>query len=187
MKLTMNMENEQSKVYLGIVQDIKKIILTDGLKQGDKIPSERELSERLKVGRSSVREALRALELLGLIETRRGEGTFLSDFKNHQLIKLLGMFILEDPLVQEDLDDTKRILEKELYLSIRSLSDKSGIKALRDHINEQGPVELEHVLRLSNNRLLFRIWEVLNSYSTKTQQPDNIVDQKYIEALLTEN
>ena len=44
------------------------------------LPSERELSSRLNVGRSSVREALRALELVGLIETRRGEGTFIRNF-----------------------------------------------------------------------------------------------------------
>ena len=49
----------------------------DGLVAGDRLPSERELSSRLNVGRSSVREALRALELVGLIETRGGEGTFI--------------------------------------------------------------------------------------------------------------
>ena len=44
------------------------MITAGGLKLGDKIPSERELTERLNVGRFSVRKALRALELLGLIE-----------------------------------------------------------------------------------------------------------------------
>ncbi|MBR8646160.1 FadR family transcriptional regulator [[Brevibacterium] frigoritolerans] len=56
------------------------MIEADSLLPGDKIPSERELSDRFNVGRSSVREALRALELLGLIETRRGEGTFIRGF-----------------------------------------------------------------------------------------------------------
>ncbi|WP_431810888.1 FadR/GntR family transcriptional regulator [Lysinibacillus capsici] len=46
------------------------------IQAGEKSPSERVLSERLGVGRSSVREALRSLELLGLIETRHGEGRF---------------------------------------------------------------------------------------------------------------
>ena len=65
------------KVYEGILMQLNEIIAEENLRPGDKLPSERELSERLSVGRSSVREALRALELLGLIETRRGEGTFL--------------------------------------------------------------------------------------------------------------
>ncbi|MDQ7864958.1 GntR family transcriptional regulator [Peribacillus frigoritolerans] len=68
------------------------MIEADSLLPGDKIPSERELSDRFNVGRSSVREALRALELLGLIETRRGEGTFIRDFQEHKLVELLGTF-----------------------------------------------------------------------------------------------
>jgi GntR family transcriptional repressor for pyruvate dehydrogenase complex len=85
-----------SKVYLEIVKQLREMITVDGLKTGDKIPSERELSERLNFGRSSVREALRALELLGLIETRRGEGTYIRDFRGHQLVQLLSTFILQD-------------------------------------------------------------------------------------------
>ncbi len=57
-----------SKVYREIVMQLSEMITAGGLKPGDKIPSERELTERLNVGRSSVREALRAIELLGLIE-----------------------------------------------------------------------------------------------------------------------
>ena len=56
----------QSKVYLEIVRKLQRMIEQDKLVPGDKIPSERELSERLNVGRSSVREALRALALLNI-------------------------------------------------------------------------------------------------------------------------
>ncbi len=48
------------------------------------------------VGRSSVREALRSLELLGLIETRHGVGTFLASTQKHPLVEKWSMFILED-------------------------------------------------------------------------------------------
>lgn len=79
--------SKNTKVYIGIVKQLRAMIEHDGLKPGDRLPSERELSERLGVGRSSVREALRALELLGLIETRRGEGTFMRDFRGNQLVQ----------------------------------------------------------------------------------------------------
>ena len=49
----------------------------------------------LDVGRSSVREALRALELLGVIETRRGEGTFIKDFQEHRLVSVPWNFFLK--------------------------------------------------------------------------------------------
>ena len=91
------MKNKQnsSKIYLDIVNQLRHMIEQDGLLPGDKIPSERELSDRLQVGRSSVREALRALELLGLIETKRGEGTFIKNFQDHKLVEILGGFFLQ--------------------------------------------------------------------------------------------
>jgi len=143
------------------------MILNDGLKQGDKIPSERELTERLKVGRSSVREALRSLELLGLIETRRGEGTFLGDFKNNQLIKLLGMFILEDPNVKNDITKTKEIIEKDIIRNICSFGDKERIHAFRKDAHYENTDPFEKIMELESNRLLYRIWEVLKSYSAE--------------------
>ena len=60
----MNDRSYSSKIYLDVVESLRDMIATEGLLPGDKIPSERELSERLDVGRSSVREALRALELI---------------------------------------------------------------------------------------------------------------------------
>lgn len=59
--------SQDRKVYEGILLQIHEIVQRDNLVPGDKLPSERELSEQLGAGRSSVREALRALELLGLI------------------------------------------------------------------------------------------------------------------------
>jgi GntR family transcriptional repressor for pyruvate dehydrogenase complex len=86
----------QSKRYLDIVRDIQDMIRHEKIRPGDRIPSERELAETLQVGRSTIREALRSLELLGLIETRRGEGTFLADHRNHKLVEVLSTFILQD-------------------------------------------------------------------------------------------
>ncbi|MED4052522.1 FadR/GntR family transcriptional regulator, partial [Priestia megaterium] len=86
------MTSSNTKVYLEIVKKIRSIMEEDGLVAGDRLPSERELSSRLNVGRSSVREALRALELVGLIETRRGEGTFIRNFYDNGLVQLIAPF-----------------------------------------------------------------------------------------------
>ena len=60
---------DNKKRFLHIVQQLRELIEKENIQPGDKLPSERVLTERLQVGRSSVREALRSLELLGLIET----------------------------------------------------------------------------------------------------------------------
>ncbi|OIU70986.1 hypothetical protein BHE18_20195 [Rossellomorea aquimaris] len=165
----MNSLHSQSKVYIGIVHQLREMISKDGLKKGDKIPSERELSERLNVGRSSVREALRALELLGLIETRRGEGTFLRDFRDHHLIDLLGMFILQDQKAKEDIKCTKTMIEKEALRTV--FCQKLDTSAIKDLVkDDNGTLTwreiVEELILLSNNYLSHRIWNVLNDYET---------------------
>ena len=61
-----------------IAGQIMHLISTGDLMPGQKLPSERELRVRFGVGRSSLREALRCLSIVGVLETRVGEGTFLS-------------------------------------------------------------------------------------------------------------
>lgn len=53
-----------------------------GIPQGDKLPAEMELCELLHVGRSTVREALRVLQAMGLVEIRHGKGAFVTDREN---------------------------------------------------------------------------------------------------------
>lgn len=60
-----------------IVDQVKRLINQGHLEPGQKLPSERELAEQLKVGRSSVREATSALVALGIAEIRPGEGAFI--------------------------------------------------------------------------------------------------------------
>ncbi|MEK3890410.1 FadR/GntR family transcriptional regulator [Bacillus sp. FSL K6-3431] len=175
---------EKSKVYLAIVKEIRQIILEGKLGPGDKIPSERELSEQLNVGRSSVREALRALELLGLIETRRGEGTFLLDFRNHHLLKWLGMFILQDPQIKQDVLNTKLILEKDIIRNLCVHVDKNDLTRFQDQQLVE-PISFEKVLDLSENRLLFRIWEIVKNYSTEVKQVHSEDQIGFISELLT--
>lgn len=59
------------------IEQIKELILSENLEPGSKLPSERDLVEALSVGRSSIREALRILEIMGLVEVRPGKGVFV--------------------------------------------------------------------------------------------------------------
>jgi len=60
-----------------VVSQFQQLMREGVLGSGDKLPAERELAEQFNVSRNSVREALRELDLLGLVESRHGEGTFV--------------------------------------------------------------------------------------------------------------
>ncbi|KGM44900.1 GntR family transcriptional regulator [Neobacillus niacini] len=143
------------------------MISADNLKSGDKIPSERELSERLNVGRSSVREALRALELLGLIETRRGEGTFIRDFRGNQLVQLLGTFILQDEKAKLDVIETKNLIEMDILWLVLKRADAKQLLKLKSLVESDQLTDDQffyQLIELTDNYLFSRIWLILKDY-----------------------
>lgn len=85
---------QRTKIYEEVAAQLERLILDGALKPGDKLPPERELAERFDVSRSAVREALRSLELKGLVEPRPGEGTLVRtpsiDSLLNPLASLLG-------------------------------------------------------------------------------------------------
>jgi GntR family transcriptional repressor for pyruvate dehydrogenase complex len=68
------------RIFEQVVEQICDLILTGVFSPGEKLPSEQELEQQLNVSRSSIREALRILEFEGLVEVRRGSGSFISDY-----------------------------------------------------------------------------------------------------------
>ncbi|WP_168733783.1 FadR/GntR family transcriptional regulator [Metabacillus sediminilitoris] len=184
------MTTTQSKVYIEILRHIRAYIAEKQLSYGDKIPSEREFAEKLKVGRSSVREALRALELLGMIETRRGEGTFLKDFREHSLIELLGTFILEDSKAVGDIIEMNSLLEHNALQLILKGDQERELKLLAAKLNNNSVTRYEfmkELILLTNNYLLFRIWSVLNEYVTFVCENDQekVYPNSNLEMLVT--
>ncbi|EJQ12906.1 GntR family transcriptional regulator [Bacillus cereus] len=168
------MTSSNTKVYLEIVKKIRSIMEEDGLVAGDRLPSERELSSRLNVGRSSVREALRALELVGLIETRRGEGTFIRNFYDNGLVQLIAPFLLQDEKTIRDLLQTKRLLEKDMIRIVCNLPKETFSKVLSKlhqvlEGNENSIPMLHQtffktLIEQVDNYLLYRIWMIVNDY-----------------------
>jgi GntR family transcriptional regulator, transcriptional repressor for pyruvate dehydrogenase complex len=66
-----------SCVYEEVVSQIRELISSGSLRPGDRLPSERELAEKLGVSRESIREGLKHLHSIGLVETRSHRGTFV--------------------------------------------------------------------------------------------------------------
>ena len=94
-----------------ILIELEKIIRENNIKPGDRLPSERYLKDKLNVSRQSVREALRALEMLGVVHVKIGEGTYLADFKDHRLFDIIGQFLIKTDEQREELKEINRVFE----------------------------------------------------------------------------
>lgn len=187
------MTNQTTKMYLQIVRELRLLIQSENIRPGGKLPSERELAERLQVGRSTVREALRSLELLGLIETKRGEGTFLTDFRKHKLVEVLSTFILQDTKSIKDIHVTREIHEKEAIRIVAGspiLNQLPVWASLLKQLQEVGTIVREDMIReiliSSNNRLSLKMWFLLKQYGEEPYQGHSEIEENnYIQQLLT--
>src|SRR5208337_3748444 len=92
---------EKKRVYEDIVKQIQDLIEEGRMKKGDQLPTERELTETFKVSRASVREAIRTLESMRLVESRQGNGTYVIASSEESLVQPLAaaLFHEKDDLI----------------------------------------------------------------------------------------
>lgn len=162
--------SHHEKVYEGVLHQLKSYIESNQLKPGDKLPSERELSEQLNVGRSSIREALRALELLGLIETKRGEGTFMRAYRPHHMVELLSKFLLNESRTRDELVTAKQMLEKEALLLLSGKMEEEQLayvfQVLYDNrSNEKHQDLFQYLFELCDQQLLLSMWQFISGFT----------------------
>ena len=103
--------------YEDIVQEFHALIRNGDLEHGARLPSERALAEQFKVSRSSVREAIRSLELQGLVVTKRGSGTFINTEDLDSVVALLASTLSSGPGSPDTLDDifeVRHVLEPQI-------------------------------------------------------------------------
>ena len=99
------------RLYEEIVEQIKQLITEGRLKPGDRLLAERELADQFQVSRASVREAIRTLEMLGVIDIRPGEGTFVRGTETDDIIRPLAMFLAVERSSLLDMFEMRRIFE----------------------------------------------------------------------------
>lgn len=103
-----------TRIYAEIVRQVKQMIAEGRLKSGDQLPPERDLADKFVVSRTSVREALRALESLGLVEIRPGEGTFVRQGSIEALVEPLALLMVSQREAIGELFEARRLLEPSL-------------------------------------------------------------------------
>lgn len=130
----------RDKVYDQVARRLEQFIREE-LKPGDKLPSERELAHSCKVSRSSVRDAIRRLELLGLVEPRQGAGTIVRDSSTESLV---------NPLFSALVRKRKHVAE---LLDVRSMIEPAIAGRAARHITPEQLAHMEQVLLRQKRKL----------------------------------
>ncbi len=128
---------KSTRIYEEIVRQVKQMISEGRLKSGDRLPPERDLAEKFVVSRTSVREALRALESLGLIEIRPGEGTFVREVSVEALIAPLALVMTSQREAIHELFEARRLLEPALAALAASRATPEEIQEMERILEAQ--------------------------------------------------
>lgn len=101
-------------------------LISEGhLKPGDRLPSQQELTEKMQVGRSTIREALRSLATMGLVEMKPGRGTFIKRMDAQTIIRPDLLALMIDESLTERLLEARQIIEPEIAnLAAQRASDE---------------------------------------------------------------
>jgi GntR family transcriptional repressor for pyruvate dehydrogenase complex len=127
------------------IEKIKEMILDGRLKPGDRLPREADLAEQLAISRGSLREAVRALSMIRILDVRQGDGTYVTSLRPELLLETMGFIIdfHQDSSIL-DLFEVRRALEPMAAQKAAVLiSDEDAAELLRlvDAVGPSSPVE----------------------------------------------
>ncbi len=126
----------RSRLYQDIVSQIEALLDKGELHPGDQLPPERALAEQFQVSRASVREALRSLELLGVVETRAGGGTFVRRMVPEDLARPLSNLIGRGHSLA-DVIEVRGLIEPAIAAAAAKRIDAAKLDELREILKQQ--------------------------------------------------
>lgn len=126
------------RAFEDVIVQVEQAIENGSLRQGDRLPTERQLAETLGVSRASVREALRVLEMFGVVVARPGtgpdSGSFVSSRGGNGLTSALRFHATLSGTPTEDFVDIRTAIERHTARRAADLRDDASIERLRDLI-----------------------------------------------------
>jgi len=128
---------KKTRIYQEVVSQIHDLIREGKLKASDQLPSERELAETFKVSRTSVREALRALETQGLVVSRTGTGTFVADLPIESLVAPLATLLIEEKSALADIFEMRKLIEPRIAALAAERATKRDIERMKGILEKQ--------------------------------------------------
>ena len=170
---------QNEKVYFLVIEYIKSLVQKGELSFGGKLPSERKLMGTLGLSRNSVREALRSLENMGIVESRHGQGNYLVNRMGNSLGSMFSLMLFLNECSFEEVRQLRRSIEMGAFLLAAKQAGESQKKVLADVLRnlENGGAEEradldkkfhDCLIEISGNRLLKLLNETLSQVFEKT-------------------
>ena len=173
----------RTKVYEGVSQQLQDLIRDGLLKPGDKLPPERELASMFQVSRSSLRDAIRALEMMGLVEPRQGEGTVVRDLSADSVVNPLASMLVRNSQLVAELLDVRKILEPPLSARAATHASPEDIAYLSDILRRhkeklvRGELAIEEdsefhyaIAQSAKNSVVMKVLDVLMDLLRKSRE-----------------
>lgn len=165
---------KRTKVYAEVASQISRLIEAGRLKPGDRLPPERDLAEMFGVSRTSVRDAIRVLEMRGLVEPRHGEGTLVRQVPIDAIVTPLADALVSSKNLTADLFDMRRMLEPPLARAASLRATPEDLKIMKDILRRQaervraGEVAIEEdnafhyqIARAARNQVVLAVMDVV--------------------------
>ncbi len=171
-----------TKVYFLVIEYIKTLVQQGTLSFGGRLPSERQLMTTLGLSRNSIREALRSLENMGIIESRHGKGNFLVNHIYQSLDSIFSLLLFMNECSSQEVSELRRSIEIGAYLLAVNQADDTAIQALalsldrlkNSSVKDRAQMDKQFhdtLINISGNRLM----KLLNN--TLSQPFENVIQQ----------
>ena len=183
------------------IQKIKAMIVSGELSPGDRLPPEKELAEHLGLSRNSMREAVKALEVIRVLDVRRGDGTYVTSLEPHLLLEAISFVVdMHDDDSLLELFAVRRMLESQATGLAAGLATAEDAQALLEDIAAVDPQTVSiddlvahdthfhgQVVGLARNGYLASLIDGLSSQTIRARVWRGLTEQGAVERTLSEH
>ncbi|MGL3149178.1 FadR/GntR family transcriptional regulator [Microbacterium sp. A82] len=183
------------------IEKIKAMIVSGELSPGDRLPPEKELSERLGLSRNSMREAVKALEVIRVLDVRRGDGTYVTSLEPHLLLEAISFVAdMHDDDSLLEIFAVRRMLESQATGLAATLGTPEAVSALHEELESVDGAEVtidelvEHdirfhreIVRMAGNSYLASLIESLSGQTVRARVWRGLTEQGAVERTLSEH
>jgi GntR family transcriptional repressor for pyruvate dehydrogenase complex len=166
----------KNKLYAEVARQIEHLI-TEKLHPGDKLPPERELAEMFGVSRSSIRDAIRTLEMMGLVEPRQGVGTVVREVSADSIVNPLANVLGRKRQLVTEMLEPPLASRAAAHASAEEVAEMEAILRRQEEKMRRGDLAVEEdsefhysIALAANNSVVLKVLDLLMDLLRDTRE-----------------